>query len=165
MFEGVAFLKQELDKEDEYLIYDINGDCNNRPAYVFKTSKFLLNLAHRLDRQTGDYLSTEWVFFDGSRKRYKGFKTIAVAFYHPLVRKMVKILTIDVKSESTEGFAVMWELLNECLQKLTKNKNYKFNPTGWMTDENGANWNGIEKVFGKDSLSRVVSCKFHFLQA
>ena len=23
---------------------------------------------------------------------------------------------------------------------------------------------GIEKVFGKDSLSRVVSCKFHLLQ-
>ena len=34
-----------------------------------------------------------------------------------------------------------------------------------MADENGANWNGIEKVFGKDSLCRVVSCKFHFLQA
>ena len=34
-----------------------------------------------------------------------------------------------------------------------------------MTNENGANWNGIEKVFGKDSLSKVASCKFHFLQA
>ena len=78
---------------------------------------------------------------------------------------MVKILTINVKSETSESFVVMWELLNECLQKLTKNKNYKFNPTGWMADENGANWIGIEKVFGKDSLYRVVSCKFHFLQA
>ena len=136
--------------------------------YVHDCSKFLLNLAYRLDRQAGDYLSTEsseWVFFDGSHKRSKGFKMIAVAFYHPLVRKTVKILTIDVKSETTEGFVVMWELLNECLQKLTENKNHKFNPTGWMADENGANCNGIEKVFGKDSLSRVVSRKFNFLQA
>ena len=162
MFQGVASLKQETDQEDEYLIYDINGDCNNRPAYVFKTSKFLINLTCRLHRHAWDYLSTERVFFDGSHKRCKGFKTITVAFYHPLVRKMVKILTIDVKSETSESFVVMWELLNECLQKLTKNKNYKFNPTGWMADENGANWNGIEKVFGKDSLYRVVSCKFHF---
>ena len=101
MFQGVASLKQETDQKDEYLIYDINGDCNNRPAYVFKTGKFLFNLGCRLDRHTGDYLSTEWVFFDGSDKRYKGFKTITVAFYHPLVRKMVKILTIDVKSETS----------------------------------------------------------------
>ena len=48
--------------------YNINGDSNNRPAFVFKTSKFLLNLACRLDRHAGDYLSTEWVFFDGSQK-------------------------------------------------------------------------------------------------
>ena len=34
-----------------------------------------------------------------------------------------------------------------------------------MADENGANSNGIEKIFGKDSLYRVVPCKFHFLQA
>ena len=34
-----------------------------------------------------------------------------------------------------------------------------------MADENGSNWNGIENVFKKDSLYRVVSCKFHFLQA
>ena len=75
MFQGVASLKQETDQEDEYLIYDINGDCNNQPAYVFKTSKFLLNLACRLDRHTADYLSTEWVFFNGSHQRCKGFKT------------------------------------------------------------------------------------------
>ena len=59
MFQRVASLKQDMDQEDEYLIYDINGDCNNRPAYVSKTSKFLLNLACRLDRHAGDYLSTE----------------------------------------------------------------------------------------------------------
>ena len=139
MFQGIASLKQGTDQEDEYLIYDLNGDCNNRPAYVFKTGKFLLNLAGRLDRQAGDYLSTERVFFDDSYKWCKSFKTIIVAFYHPPVRKMVKMLTIDVKSETTESFVVIWELLNECLQKLTKNKNYKFNSAGWTANENRAN--------------------------
>ena len=38
IFENIASLKQEADQEDEYLIYDINGNRNNRPAYVFKTS-------------------------------------------------------------------------------------------------------------------------------
>ena len=105
-------------------------------------------------------------FFDGSHKRCKGFKTITVAFYHPLVRKMVKILTIDVKSETSESFVVMWELLNECLQKLTKNKNYKFNPTGWMADENGANWNGMEKVLERTHFTESyhVNSTFYKLE-
>ena len=42
MFQGVASLKQETDQEEEYLNYDINGDCNNLPAYVFKTLSFYL---------------------------------------------------------------------------------------------------------------------------
>ena len=108
---GRCLLKTRNGSRRRISIYDINGDCNDRPAYVFKTSKFLINLACRLDRHAGNYLSTEWVFFDGSHKRCKGFKTITVAFYHPLVRKMVKILTINVKSETSESFVVMWELL------------------------------------------------------
>ena len=60
MFESVASLKQKTDQEDKYLICDINRDCNNWPAYIFKTSKFLLNLAYRLVRQAGDYLPTEF---------------------------------------------------------------------------------------------------------
>ena len=72
---------------------------------------------------------------------------------------------MDVKSEDTENFVIMWELLNQCLQKLTNNKSYKFNPTGWMADENSANWQCIEEVLGTDALSGLTSCKFHFLQA
>ena len=34
MFEGITSLKQETDQEDEYLIYNINEDCNNHPSYM-----------------------------------------------------------------------------------------------------------------------------------
>lgn len=34
-----------------------------------------------------------------------------------------------------------------------------------MVDEAGANWDVIEKIFGKDArANRSVSCKFHFFQ-
>ena len=82
VFECVSTLKQETDEDDEYLIYSINKTSEyGKPLYVFKASKFLLSLALRLDRNEDDYLSKEWVFFDGSHKRCRGFKTVTVAFY------------------------------------------------------------------------------------
>ena len=34
-----------------------------------------------------------------------------------------------------------------------------------MRDELGANWKGIENVFGNEALERVASCKPHFLKS
>ena len=110
-------LKKQLDLQDEFLIYKISYDSET-PNFVFKTSRFLLETALRLNRNGDDYLSTEWVFFDGSHKRCKEFKTITVSFYHPLLKKMMKILTMEAEGENTESFTIMWNLLNECLRKV-----------------------------------------------
>lgn len=51
------------------------------------------------------------------------------------------------------------------LQDLTSDPKYLFNPSGWMFDEAGANWDAVEKIFGNDARkNRCVSCKFHFYQ-
>ena len=41
-------------------------------------------------------------------------------------------------------------------------KDYHFNPCGLMCDEAGANFNAVEKVLGKEVLSRTVGCQWHF---
>ena len=37
-------------------------------------------------------------------------------------------------------------LFNKALQKKTGNPQYKFNSTGFMVDENGANFNAIQRI-------------------
>ena len=37
-------------------------------------------------------------------------------------------------------------LFNKALQEKTDNPQYKFNPAGFMVNENGVNFNAIEKV-------------------
>ena len=55
------------------------------------------------------------------------------------------------------------DLLNKALQKKTGNPQYKFNPAGFMVDENGANFNAIEKVLGKEVADHTVTCQRHFM--
>ena len=51
------------------------------------------------------------------------------------------------------------------LQEVSGDKEYIFNPTGWILDEAGAEWNAIRIVFGETALSRVASCEFHYKQS
>ena len=53
----------------------------------------------------------------------------------------------------------------QVLQALSGNKEYVFNPTGWVLDEAGAEWNAIKIIFGEAAVSRVVSCEFHNKQS
>ena len=51
------------------------------------------------------------------------------------------------------------------LQKVSGQKDYKFNPVGWCTNMTGANFAAITKVFGEEATSRMKSCEFHFKKA
>lgn len=51
------------------------------------------------------------------------------------------------------------------LQDVTCDPLYIFNPHGFVADEHHANWLSLQNVFGKEVLSRVVSCEFHFKQS
>ena len=51
------------------------------------------------------------------------------------------------------------------LQKCSNNPKFVFNPTGFVCDENHANWNGIERVFGEAAICKTVSCEFHYKQS
>ena len=111
------------------------------------------------------YLTNTGVFY-GTFKRRPGFITLAAHVYVELLRKIVKIATMECESESTETIIIFWSLLNEVLEKFTSKKGYKFNPVGWAVDEHGGNWASIRAIYGEESVNeRTVSCEFHFKQS
>jgi hypothetical protein len=165
-FDAVVHLKRQLDAQDPFLIFEINGEgMNENPSYVFKSSTFLAKIALEMDRSGNHYMLKEWVFFDAAHKRCRGFKTFSITTFHPLLRKIVKLATMECKEEDTRSVKIMWELFNKVLQTVSSQNFYKFNPCGWMVDEAGSNWKGLKEVYGDDVQTRIVSCQFHYQQS
>jgi hypothetical protein len=109
---------------------------------------------------------TNTAFFDGTFKRCPGFVTLGAHVYVELLRKVIKIATMECESESTETMIIFWSLLNEVLETFTGKKGYKFNPVGWAVDEHGGNWASVRAVYGEEAVNeRTVSCEFHFQQS
>ena len=101
-------------------------------------------------------------YFDGCHSRCMGYKTLALFVYHTAMHHILRLATMEVKSESTQEISLFWELFNEILTEI-KGENYKFNPKSIMVDENGANYCAIRKVFGLEfATSKVVSCQMHY---
>ena len=69
---------------------------------------------------------------------------------------------MEAESEDTSNIELFWTLFNEISQKVSGQKDYKFNPVGWCTDMAGANFAAISKAFGEESTQRMKSCEFHF---
>ena len=162
--EAVGILKQAMDKEDKYLIYQINNSqFNGQPNYVFKSSVPMAQLAIDMDQNGPEHpLQAKDAYFDGCHSRCTGYKTLALFVYHMAMHHILRLAMMEVKSESTQEISLFWELFNQILTEI-KGKNYKFNPKSIMVDENGANYCTIRKVFGLEfATSKVVSCQMHY---
>ena len=165
-FEALAVFKKKCDEKDRYLIFKVNNrDLNGEPSYVFKSSKAMVELAISLDKDRDGPMRFEYAFVDAKHDRCRGFKTVTLWAYNDVMRKLVCLAIMEAEQENTENLIRFWQLLNEMLQDFTQMNGYKFNPYGFVADENHANWNSIRKVFGEKSLERVVSCEFHYKQS
>ena len=51
------------------------------------------------------------------------------------------------------------------LQEIFNDETIYFNPYMFTTDEAGANYNGIMKVFGEEGYKKFRTCVFHFKQS
>ena len=52
------------------------------------------------------------------------------------------------------------EVKKEINKEKEVEKHYKFNPKGWMIDEAGSNFKGMEKVFGEEaSIYKMKMCQ------
>ena len=166
-FEAVGQLRSRLIKKDPFLIYKINSrNLNGDPSYVFKMSKIQAKLAVTMDQDRADFLCDEYCYFDGTFKRCSGFVTLGAHVYVEILRKVVKIATMECETESTETMVIFWNLVNEVLEAFTGEKGYKFNPKGWAVDEHAGNWASIRTVYGESAVNeKTVSCEFHFKQS
>lgn len=163
-FEAVAHFKQYTDSRDPYYIHTLNFKGHNisQQSFVFKMSKLKATFGLNMDR-TGEHpLCHEFCYFDGKVKRCNGFVSLTASVYHPVLRKLIPLATMECEGENTTTVALFWKHFNDVLRKESGNAQYFFNPHGWLTDMAGANLQGLKEVFGPSILDRVKTCEFHF---
>ncbi len=163
-FEAVAHFKKYADVRDPYYLYKLNygGDKNDQKSFVFKTSKLKAKFALNMNRAGEHLLSQELCYFDGKVKRCKGFVSLTASVYHPMLRRLVPLATMECTGENTRTISLFGNTFNEVLKNESGNPNYVFNPRGWITDMAGANMEGIKTVFGTSAVDRIKTCEFHF---
>ena len=165
-FDAVGMMKQKTDKRDTYHIHHINnGNLNNSSDYVFKASRRMAHLAISMDVDSNEksVLQDKNAYFDAMHKRIHGFKSLGLWMYHPAMRKILRLASMDICSENSKDIAMFFHLFNEILEKESGNAGYKFNPCTFMCDEGSANYKVIEMEYGNEfTKERVVGCQWHF---
>ena len=99
--DGVGILKRATDMADKYLIYKKNSSqFNHYPDYLFKTSPMVPQIAVDMG-QVGpeNPLQSKEVYFDASHLCCIHHKTLALFVYHLAVWCILRIGTMEVKSE------------------------------------------------------------------
>ena len=163
-FAAVVTFKQYCDRKAIFYIYKIYDHRGNpdRPAFVFKMGMEKAKTAINMDRKGNHFLHNEFCHFDGRRKCCRGLVTLTARIYHSLLRKQIPLAVKEAESEDTKNILFFWTLFNEVLQKVSGQKDYKFNLLGWCTNMVGANFAAITKVFGDKATSGMKLCEFHF---
>lgn len=166
-FEAVQVLKTKLDMKDPLYVFDMNdGRFNSdKPTFVFSTSKEKMNLAADMSRDGDLPFSREYCHFDGKHGRVHGMKTLTAGVFHPVLGKTVRLAVMHCEYENATNVALFWHLFNKALQAAANNPNVTFKPHGYMMDEGGAEWAGLERECGKEEVQLAKSCQFHFKQA
>ena len=135
-------------------------------SYVFKSSRRMANLMLNMDQNNKfkNPLTSEPCYFDGMHKRCAGWKTLTLWVHHPSPRKLMRLATMEVQGETTESTALFWQNINSMLREVKGDDSVYFNPYMFITDEAGANVNGITRVFGQEGYDKNRTCQFHFKQ-
>ena len=88
-FTNIAQLHETTQKKDKFLIYSMNcREINDKPSYVFKTSKHNLDITLSMDpdRKTvcgcRSLLSYEKAYFDGMHRHCRRYKTLTLWTHH-----------------------------------------------------------------------------------
>ena len=165
-FEALGILKAKTDQRDKFLIYKIDDRrLNGSASFVFKTSAFKARLCISMDRNSDTVLSKEYCHFDGKVNRCPGFTTLTASVYHPTLRRMITLATMETEGESEECVTIFWKEMDRVIKQESGNPDASFNPYGVMTDEAGGIWSSLKKHFPDDVFKNSVSCEFHYLQS
>ena len=159
-FEALGMLKETTDKKDKFFIYEINDrSLNGEQSYVFKTSRFKLDLLNQMNKLGNHILSKEYGHIDGKVDRCPGYCTITLSVFHPILQTQIPLVIMEAESESSKCISKFWSLTNKALWDYGK---HKFNPFALISDESGAFWKAALENFDEDTIANSVSCEFHF---
>ena len=78
------------------------GAVNYTGHYMCRSSKVIAKVAIPMDINWPDHpLYDEESFFHEAHKKCKVYKTLALQFFHPAVRRILHLAAMDIKSECT----------------------------------------------------------------
>ena len=89
-------------------------------------------------------------YFDAMHKRVHGFKSLGLWTFHPTMKKILRLASMEIHSENMRDIAQFFSFFNEILAKEKKIPGYKFNPRYFVCDEGEYNYNTITQVYGED---------------
>ena len=79
-----------------------------------------------MDETKDHILSKEFCFFYGKVKRCSAFVSLIASVYHPIIRKLVALVTIECETEDACNVELFWDCFNEVLWKEKKDGSYFF---------------------------------------
>ena len=163
-YNALIAVKRDCDRIDRFLIYEFGAEgtstdeIRNRD-YVFKTSRCTAQIGLHMDVDGHlNPMQKERAFIDGKHNRVQGFISLGLWTYHPAARKVIRLASMEVRSERTDTISLMLHLWNKVLSEVKGESNYKFNPCGIMTDAAGANENAVRAVLGRGFHQRKKVC-------
>ena len=152
-FDVVAIIKRKTDEYHLYYTYRVNnGLCNNTSDYVFKSSREMVALAIMMDIDNPDAnpLQFENCYFNVTHKCVQGFKSLGLWTFHPTMKKILCLASMEIHTENTQDIAQLFRFFNEIVAKEKKIPGYKFNLRCFVCDEEGYNYSTITEVYGQD---------------
>ena len=78
-------------------------------------------------------------------------------------KTLLRLATMEHKRGNSESVKKFWTTFNDILREVELDQNYFFNPKGFLTDEVGANINGMLGAFGMTYMNKLTH-QFHFKQ-
>ena len=95
-------------------------------------------------------LQLENAYFDAMHTRVYGFKTFAMWLIHPAMKQILRLASMELRSENYLDISLFLCLFNEMLAEISDRLGYKFNPQYFVCDEGGANYKAVHEVYGED---------------
>ena len=164
-FDAVGIVKRMTDRKDPFYVYRIgNGNLDGGSDYVFKGSRKMAQIAIDMDQDGPDnILQMENAYFDAAHTRVYGFKTLGLFMIHPAMKQVLRLASMDLRSENAQDIGIFFTLFNEMLAQVKGEAGYKFNPRCFCADKGSANWKAVKKIYGRTiSDNRLKGCQWHF---
>ena len=135
---------------------------NSSSDYIFKSSREMIKLAMDVDGPENP-LQLENAYFDATHQHVHGFKSLGLWIYHPSMRKILRLASMEIRTENTEDITKFFLFFNEIMEKHTGKIGIKFNPRCFVHDESGANYAAISVVYGENFCkNHIKGCQWHF---